>query len=148
MKLCNFYVLFTLLSQLPLLLSWLQSPIIGGVNELHTKSVSSVQPTQTPNTKPIPTQTKLFRAIVTVIATVQLVFLPLVMPISPAVADPIPAIGSVAPDFTLPSNFGKDITLQDFVGKTTVLYFYPVSDMSALSCAVCFLLPFSSTGAR
>ena len=45
--------------------------------------------------------------------------------ISPAFADSIPAIGAPAPDFTLPSNAGKDISLKDLAGKRTVLYFYP-----------------------
>ena len=44
---------------------------------------------------------------------------------SPALADSIPAIGAPAPDFTLPSNAGKDISLKDLAGKRTVLYFYP-----------------------
>ena len=43
-----------------------------------------------------------------------------------AFADPIPAVGVVAPDFTLPSNTGKEISLKDLKGKRTVLYFYPV----------------------
>ena len=42
-----------------------------------------------------------------------------------ALADAIPSIGTVAPDFTLPSNTGKDLSLKDFSGKRTVLYFYP-----------------------
>lgn len=37
----------------------------------------------------------------------------------------LPAIGSPAPSFTLPSNAGKDISLSDLKGKRTVLYFYP-----------------------
>jgi thioredoxin-dependent peroxiredoxin len=37
----------------------------------------------------------------------------------------IPAIGSAAPDFSLPSNRGKSINLSDLKGKRSVLYFYP-----------------------
>lgn len=38
-----------------------------------------------------------------------------------------PAVGSMAPDFTLPSNTGRDISLNDLLKKAkhTVLYFYP-----------------------
>lgn len=43
-----------------------------------------------------------------------------------ALADAIPTIGTPAPDFVLPSNAGKDISLKDLAGKRTVLYFYPV----------------------
>lgn len=44
---------------------------------------------------------------------------------SPALADAIPLVGAAAPDFSLPSNAGKNIGLQDFKGKWTVLYTYP-----------------------
>lgn len=44
---------------------------------------------------------------------------------SPVLADPIPLVGTPAPDFSLPSNTGKDIGLKDLAGKRTVLYFYP-----------------------
>ena len=37
----------------------------------------------------------------------------------------VPAVGSVAPDFTLPSQEGKPVSLHDFKGKWVVLYFYP-----------------------
>ncbi|HUI77735.1 MAG TPA: peroxiredoxin [Bryobacteraceae bacterium] len=37
----------------------------------------------------------------------------------------MPAEGSMAPDFTLPSQEGKQISLHDFKGKWVVLYFYP-----------------------
>jgi peroxiredoxin Q/BCP len=36
-----------------------------------------------------------------------------------------PAVGSVAPEFTLPSQDGAPINLKDFHGKWVVLYFYP-----------------------
>eukprot|EP00607_Mallomonas_marina_P001956 CAMPEP_0182428970 /NCGR_PEP_ID=MMETSP1167-20130531/25165_1 /TAXON_ID=2988 /ORGANISM="Mallomonas Sp, Strain CCMP3275" /LENGTH=187 /DNA_ID=CAMNT_0024612235 /DNA_START=158 /DNA_END=721 /DNA_ORIENTATION=- len=42
-----------------------------------------------------------------------------------SIADAIPAVGSSAPDFVLPSNAGKSISLNDLKGKWTVLYFYP-----------------------
>lgn len=38
---------------------------------------------------------------------------------------PIPEVGSSAPDFTLPSQEGTPIGLQEYRGKWVVLYFYP-----------------------
>jgi thioredoxin-dependent peroxiredoxin len=35
------------------------------------------------------------------------------------------SVGDTAPDFTLPSTEGKEISLKDFIGKKVVLYFYP-----------------------
>src|ERR1700680_56918 len=40
-------------------------------------------------------------------------------------ADPIPSVGTAAPDFTLKSQEGKTVSLHDFKGKWVVLYFYP-----------------------
>lgn len=37
----------------------------------------------------------------------------------------IPAEGTVAPDFTLSSQEGKQVSLKDFRGQWVVLYFYP-----------------------
>lgn len=34
-------------------------------------------------------------------------------------------VGSRAPDFTLPSDSGEDMSLGGFAGRTVVLYFYP-----------------------
>lgn len=37
----------------------------------------------------------------------------------------MPAAGSMAPDFTLPSQEGTLVNLKDYRGKWVVLYFYP-----------------------
>jgi len=44
-------------------------------------------------------------------------------------ADEVPAVGSMAPDFTLSSQEGKQVSLHDYKGQWVVLYFYP-KDMS------------------
>lgn len=38
------------------------------------------------------------------------------------------AVGDKAPDFTLPGDGGKTISLKDLKGKNVVLYFYPKDD--------------------
>jgi thioredoxin-dependent peroxiredoxin len=40
-------------------------------------------------------------------------------------SDKAPAVGAVAPNFTLNSQEGKAVSLDDFRGKWVVLYFYP-----------------------
>jgi peroxiredoxin Q/BCP len=40
-------------------------------------------------------------------------------------ADDVPAVGTVAPDFTLSSQEGKKVSLHDYKGQWVVLYFYP-----------------------
>jgi thioredoxin-dependent peroxiredoxin len=40
-------------------------------------------------------------------------------------AAPIPAAGTAAPAFTLPSQEGHQVNLKDYRGKWVVLYFYP-----------------------
>jgi peroxiredoxin Q/BCP len=42
-----------------------------------------------------------------------------------AVAPAPPAVGSVAPSFTLPSQEGAPVSLADYRGQWVVLYFYP-----------------------
>ncbi|MGH9544537.1 MAG: peroxiredoxin [Terriglobales bacterium] len=37
----------------------------------------------------------------------------------------MPAVGTAAPEFTLPSQDGSQVSLKDFRGKWVVLYFYP-----------------------
>jgi len=40
------------------------------------------------------------------------------------------SIGDQAPDFTLPGDGGKDISLKDYRGQNLILYFYPKDDTS------------------
>ena len=42
----------------------------------------------------------------------------------------VPQVGTMAPDFTLPSQDGSKISLRQFKGKWVVLYFYP-KDMTS-----------------
>jgi len=37
-------------------------------------------------------------------------------------------INDKAPEFTLPDENDKDVSLEDFRGKTVVLFFYPKAD--------------------
>jgi peroxiredoxin Q/BCP len=37
-------------------------------------------------------------------------------------------IGDQAPDFSLPSHSGDEVSLKDFRGRTLVLYFFPKAD--------------------
>lgn len=37
-------------------------------------------------------------------------------------------VGDKAPDFSLPSDSGREITLQNLLTKTLVLYFFPKAD--------------------
>jgi peroxiredoxin Q/BCP len=45
--------------------------------------------------------------------------------------------GSRAPDFTLPSSTGKDVSLRGLRGKKVVLYFYPKDDTSGCTKEAC-----------
>lgn len=46
-------------------------------------------------------------------------------------------IGEKAPDFTLTSGEGKEISLSDFLGKKVVLYFYPKDYTSGCTTEAC-----------
>jgi peroxiredoxin Q/BCP len=48
-------------------------------------------------------------------------------------------VGDVAPDFTLPSHSGEEVSLRDFVGKkkAVVLFFYPKDDTSGCTKEAC-----------
>ena len=45
--------------------------------------------------------------------------------------------GSVAPDFTLPSQSGEMVSLEDFLGKPVVLFFYPKDNTLGCTKEVC-----------
>src|SRR5436853_6199062 len=45
--------------------------------------------------------------------------------LSTGMAQNLPQVGAVAPAVTLPSNDGRQVSLNDYKGKWVVLYFYP-----------------------
>jgi peroxiredoxin Q/BCP len=45
--------------------------------------------------------------------------------------------GDPAPDFTLPDQTGKPVTLSELRGKTVVLYFYPKADTPGCTTQAC-----------
>jgi peroxiredoxin Q/BCP len=45
--------------------------------------------------------------------------------------------GTLAPDFTLPSDGGDKVTLSDYRGKKVVLYFYPKDDTPGCTTEAC-----------
>jgi peroxiredoxin Q/BCP len=52
----------------------------------------------------------------------------------------LPVIGKPAPDFTLPSTSGENVSLKQFKGKKTViLYFYPKDDTPGCTREACDL---------
>src|SRR5438132_11573610 len=49
----------------------------------------------------------------------------------------IPAAGTKAPTFKLPSSNGETIDLKDYAGKNVVLYFYPKADTPGCTKEAC-----------
>jgi peroxiredoxin Q/BCP len=45
--------------------------------------------------------------------------------------------GDTAPDFTLPAQDGREVSLKDFSGRTLVLYFYPRADTPGCTTQAC-----------
>lgn len=43
--------------------------------------------------------------------------------------------GASAPDFSLPDQAGKEVSLADLKGETVVLYFYPRADTMSYNCS-------------
>jgi peroxiredoxin len=52
-------------------------------------------------------------------------------------SSPVPAVGSPAPDFTLPSTAGTDITLSALRGKNVLLAFFPLAFTSTCTQELC-----------
>ena len=52
-------------------------------------------------------------------------------------ASETPQVGTMAPDFSLPDQDGKQIALADFHGKWVVLYFYPKDDTPGCTKEAC-----------
>jgi peroxiredoxin len=52
--------------------------------------------------------------------------------------DPVPAVGTKAPDFTLPSTSGQSVTLSSFAGHNPVLIaFFPLAFTSTCTAELC-----------
>jgi peroxiredoxin len=49
----------------------------------------------------------------------------------------LPAVGAPAPDFTLPSTSGRDVTLSTLRGKTVLLAFFPLAFTSTCTRELC-----------
>ena len=50
---------------------------------------------------------------------------------------PLPAVGTLAPDFTLPSTSGTDLTLSELRGRKVLLAFFPLAFTSVCSAEMC-----------
>jgi thioredoxin-dependent peroxiredoxin len=51
----------------------------------------------------------------------------------------MPKVGSVAPDFTLPDQDGRRISLAELRGRKVILYFYPKDDTPGCTTQACEL---------
>src|SRR5690606_19779917 len=54
-----------------------------------------------------------------------------------AAAESMPAVGSVAPDFTLPSTSGSEVTLSGLRGKNVLLAFFPLAFTRVCTAELC-----------
>lgn len=57
--------------------------------------------------------------------------------VCPVLAAPVPEVGSIAPNFTLPDQRGVTHTLAQYRGKWLVLYFYPKDDTPGCTEQAC-----------
>ncbi|MFL2745740.1 MAG: thioredoxin-dependent thiol peroxidase [Dehalococcoidia bacterium] len=46
-------------------------------------------------------------------------------------------VGIKAPDFTLPSSSGRDVSLEDFIGTKVLVFFYPKDDTPGCTIEAC-----------
>jgi peroxiredoxin len=56
---------------------------------------------------------------------------------APATASALPAVGSAAPDFTLPSTSGSEVTLSKLRGKNVLLAFFPLAFTRVCTAEMC-----------
>jgi peroxiredoxin len=52
-------------------------------------------------------------------------------------SSPVPAVGAPAPDFTLPSTSGTDLTLSSLRGRNVLLAFFPLAFTSTCTQELC-----------
>jgi mycoredoxin-dependent peroxiredoxin len=57
--------------------------------------------------------------------------------VSLAAATGMPAVGSIAPDFTLPSTSGNDVTLSGLRGRNVLLAFFPLAFTGVCTSELC-----------
>jgi peroxiredoxin len=62
-----------------------------------------------------------------------------------ATAAGMPPVGSVAPDFTLPSTSGRDVTLSRLWGKNVLLAFFPLAFTRVCTTELCSFTQDSGT---
>jgi thioredoxin-dependent peroxiredoxin len=55
----------------------------------------------------------------------------------PSIPENVPAVGSVAPTFTLSADDGQIVRLSDYLGQRVVLYFYPKDDTPGCTTQAC-----------
>jgi peroxiredoxin Q/BCP len=58
-------------------------------------------------------------------------------PVPASAVSALPEVGRPAPDFTLPSTTGKDVTLSQLKGRNVVLYFYPKDETPGCTKEAC-----------